>query len=263
MSDYTELHEYLMKALSLKTPPVAIKYFTEMDEDMEWDLADLDFFRPSAPLNLCQFIGQARHHLKKRLVMAEDHVCNIGALSASVEPFDEDMERGEIGIKDGVRSDPKLIAEMFQSLPRIPEGDVQAIAFSPLDKMDIEADQVIIYGDPLQILRVMNGVLYDSASRMEITTSGKYGVCIEGMAASYTSGKAAVSFPYRGERVSSIVQDHEMSITVPMKDMDRVVEGIEKTKHLLPKPIPFGGVDQEPNFLPDYYLTETALKRRG
>jgi uncharacterized protein (DUF169 family) len=263
MADYKELYDYLMKALSLKTPPVAVKYFKEMDEDEVWDLADQEVYRPKAPLNLCQLIGQARYHLKKTIVTDEDHVCNIGALGASVEPFDEDMQNGEIGKKDGVRSNDELIKEMFQTLPRIPEGEVAAIGFSPLDKMDLEADQLIIYGDPLQILRVMNGVLYDTAARMQITTCGKYGVCVEGMAAAYTTGKAAVSFPCRGERVSSIVQDNEMSITVPMKDMERVVEGIEKTKHLLPKPIPFGGVDQEPNFLPDYYLTENALKRRA
>jgi hypothetical protein len=43
----------------------------------------------------------------------------------------------------------------------------------------------------------------------------------------------------------------------------KINKGFEKTKHLLPTLILFGGVDQKPNFLPDYYLTPQAKKRRG
>jgi len=263
MPDYVKQHDYLVRTLSLKTPPVAVKYYRDFDEDVEWGLADLGFYRPKAPLNLCQFVGQARHHKKKTLVTVEDQVCNIGALASGAQIFDEIMEEGTIAQKDGVRATPELCAEMFRTLPRIPFGEIKAIAFSPLDKMDLEADQVIIYGDPLQILKVMNGVLYKTAPRMEITTCAKYGVCVEGMASSYISGKPVVGFPCRGERVSSIVQDQEIFIVIPMVLLDQVIGGIEDTKHLLPSPIPFGGVDQEPTFLPDYYLTKAALKRRA
>jgi hypothetical protein len=78
------------------------------------------------------------------------------------------------------------------------------------------------------------------------------------MANSYVTGTLSFGFPCRGERVSSIVQEGEMFVVVPAKDLDDVIEGLEKTKHLLPTPMPFSGVDQEPTFLPDYYLTETA-----
>jgi len=152
---------------------------------------------------------------------------------------------------------------MFQTLPRIPFGEVKAIAFAPLDKMDIGPNQVIVYGTPLQILKLVQGYLYAEEPRFTITTCAKYGVCVEGMAEAYQTDKPAVGFPCRGERVSSIVQDQELSITIPYRLLPEVIEGSEKTKHLLPTPIPFGGVDQEPNFLPDYYLTESAKKRRG
>jgi len=53
-----------------------------------------------------------------------------------------------------------------------------------------------------------------------------------------------------------------MFVVVPAEDLDDIIEGLEKTKHLLPTPMPFAGVDQEPTFLPDYYLTENAKARR-
>jgi uncharacterized protein (DUF169 family) len=129
--------------------------------------------------------------------------------------------------------------------------------------MEMTPDQVIVYGNPLQVLKLVQGYVYAEEPRFTITTCAKYGVCVEGMAEAYVTGKPAVAFPCRGERVSSIVQDQELSITIPYALLDEVIEGFEKTKHLLPTPIPFGGVDQEPNFLPDYYLTEAAKKRRA
>ncbi len=263
MVDYTKQHDYLVGTLSLPTPPVAVKYYRTYTEGLEWELAEKCFYRPKTPLNVCQLVGLARHHLRKTLATADDQVCNVGALATGMHPFDESMQRGDIAQKDGVRETPELCAEMFQTLPRIPFGDVKAIAFSPLDKMDLEPDQVIIYGNPLQVLKVVNGYLYSTAPRIAFSTSAKYGVCVEAMAATYTTGKPSVGFPCRGERVSSIVQDHEIFVCLPAEDLDKVIEGIERTKHLLPSPIPFGGVDQEPSFLPDHYLTPGAKKRRG
>lgn len=263
MVAHGEQQDWLVRTLALPTPPVAVKYLKRWDEDAEWGLADKGFYRPRVPLNLCQFVGQARHHLRKVVATAEDQVCNIGALVTGAHPYDASMEHGEIAKKDGVRETPELCESMFQSLPRLPFGEVKAIAFAPLDRMDMEPDQVIVYGNPLQVLKLLQGYLYSAAPRFTITTCAKYGVCVEGMAQAYTTGKPAVGFPCRGERVSSIVQDQELSITIPYTQLGDVIEGFEKTKHLLPTPIPFGGVDQEPNFLPDYYLTPQAKKRRG
>ena len=261
--DRKQQSDWLMGTLGLQTPPVAVKYLREWSDDAEWELADKGYYRPKAPLNVCQFVGQARHHLRKVVATPDDQVCNIGALVTGAYPFDEDMEHGEIAKKDGVRKTIELCEAMFQTLPRIPFGEVKAIAFAPLDKMELEPDQVIVYGTPLQMLKLIQGYVYAEEPRFTITTCAKYGVCVEGMAQAYATGKPAVGFPCRGERVSSIVQDQELSITIPYGSLPAVIEGFEKTKHLLPSPIPFGGVDQEPNFLPDYYLTPQAKKRRG
>ncbi len=260
--DVKQQSEWLMRTLSLQTPPVAVKYLREWSEEEEWELADQGYYRPKFPLNACQFVGQARHHLRKVVATAEDQVCNIGALVTGAYPYDESMKHGEIAKKDGVRKTPELCESMFQTLPRLPFGEVKAIAFAPLDKMEMTPDQVIVYGNPLQVLKLVQGYVYAEEPRFTITTSAKYGICVEGMAQAYVTGKPAVAFPCRGERVSSIVQDQELSITIPYLLLSEVIEGFEKTKHLLPTPIPFGGVDQEPNFLPDYYLTEAAKKRR-
>jgi uncharacterized protein (DUF169 family) len=252
MVDEKSRYDLLNELLYLPTPPVAIKYFSSFNEDLQWELADLGFYRPKNPINVCQCVGLARHHKRKILVVGEDMACNVGALAVGMHPFDETMETGEIGIRDGVRETPDCCKELFGSLPRIDYGEVKAVACAPLDEMDLDYDQVVFYGTPLEMLKI----------RLDFSTCAKYGVCVEGMAGSYVSGKPTLGFPCRGERVSSIVQEHEIFVCVAVEQIDDVIEGLEKTKHLLPTPMPFSGVDQEPTFLPDYYLTETAKARR-
>ncbi len=58
------------------------------------------------------------------------------------------------------------------------------------------------------------------------------------MASSYNRGELTVGFPCRGERVSSMVQDHEIYVTVPAEHLEAVVKGLEETKHLLTSPSP-------------------------
>jgi uncharacterized protein (DUF169 family) len=262
MMEYSKQNDWFVRTLSLHTPPVAVKYLTEYSEEVEWDLAEGEFYRPKVPLNICQYVGQARYHGRKTIVTPEDQVCKIGALATGAHPFDTEMQRGEIAKNDGARSTPELCQQMFQEMPYIQFRENKAVLFSPLEKMDRRADQIIIYGTPLQILKLIQGYLYDSEPRFTITTCAKYGICLEGMAQAYVTRKPAVGFPCRGERVSSIVQDFEMFICIPVSLLEKVIEGFDKTKHLLPSPMPFGGVDQEPSFLPEYYLTEHTKKRQ-
>jgi uncharacterized protein (DUF169 family) len=255
-------YELLNKYLKLSMFPVAVKYFPSFDDDLEWELADLGFYRPKNPLNVCQCVGLARHHSRKVLVTSLDMACKVGAMAGGLHPFDEELESGEIGVRDGIRKDPGLCKELFETLPRIEYGEVEAIACAPLHKMDIEYDQIIFYGTPLDVLKIVQAYLWGRGARLETSTAGKYGVCVEGMANSYVTGTLSFGFPCRGERVSSIVQEDEMFVVVPAEDLNDVIEGLEKTKHLLPTPMPFSGVDQEPTFLPDYYLTDHAKKKQ-
>ena len=262
MVDSIAQYELLNKYLKLSMFPVAVRYFQSLDEDLEWELADQGFYRPKNPINVCQCVGLARHHSRKVLVTREDMACKVGALAGGLHPFDEELESGEIGVQDGIRKDPDLCRELFETLPRIEYGAVEAMACAPLHKMDIEFDQVIFYGTPLDTLKIVQAYLWGKGARLETSTAGKYGVCSEGMANSYVTKNLSFGFPCRGERVSSIVQESEMFVVVPAEDLDDIIEGLEKTKHLLPTPMPFSGVDQEPTFLPDYYLTENAKARR-
>jgi uncharacterized protein (DUF169 family) len=133
--DNVFLNEALKRLLNLPTHPVSVKYIGTFDENVEWDLADLGFYRPRNPVNLCQGVGLARHHGRKVLLAAEDMACIIGAAAGGLYPFDKTLASGEIGVKDGFRCNPEFCREMFETLPRIEHSEVEAVAFAPLKEM--------------------------------------------------------------------------------------------------------------------------------
>ena len=47
--DNVFLNEALKRLLNLPTHPVSVKYIGTFDEDVEWELADLGFYRPRNP----------------------------------------------------------------------------------------------------------------------------------------------------------------------------------------------------------------------
>ena len=263
MVSYAVEADRLNNLLRLSTYPVAVKYLVKFDEESEWELVEAGFYKPGTPLNICQFVGLARHHSRSVLATSDNLACKIGALVEGFHPFDAEMSDGRIAIQDGARKDEVLCREMFRTLPRIEAGSIKAIAFAPLGNMSLELDQVIFYGNPLETLRIIQAYLWGNSARLEVSTCGKYGVCAEGMAISYVTQKPSVGFPCRGERASSIVQDDELFLCLPGTFLGGVIEGLEKTRHLLPTPMPFNGVGQFPGFLPDYYLTALARSKRN
>jgi uncharacterized protein (DUF169 family) len=220
---------------------VGVKYFTSFDEELEWKMADAGFYRPKNPINVCQCVGLARHHSRKVLATAEDMACNIGALAVGLEPFDEKMGSGEIGIRDGVRGNPELCRELFETLPRIDFGEVKAIACAPLVDMDLAFDQVVFYGTPLEILKILQAYLWERGARLGFSTSAKYGVCSEGMANCYNTKELSPGFPCRGERVSSISRSRRCSSASPRSTWETSSWGWRRRSTCSQPPCPSAG----------------------
>jgi hypothetical protein len=81
------------------------------------------------------------------------------------------------------------------------------------------------------------------------------------MARGYITKELALGIPCVGERMTSMSMDDELSVSIPINAFNGVLEGLERTKMAAPYPIPFGGMNQIPDYLPDYFLTEYAQKR--
>lgn len=217
--------EILEKRIKIATQPVAIKMLRQDEEFPE------KAKRPSKMGQrwaLCQAFFAARTLGMLVGFMKEDQACPIAQELVGFEkPFDFYTE-GHLShgmftetIEGGKRSE--------EVLPKFAFGEYEKILVGPLSKFeDIVPDLVLVYGNPGQIVRLIQGALYKTGGNIQSYFTGRAG-CIGAIAKCMQSQDYQVVLNGNGERVFGHAQDDEMSFAVPWEKWDALIEGVEGT----------------------------------
>jgi uncharacterized protein (DUF169 family) len=111
--------------------------------------------------------------------------------------------------------------------PLVPPGE--AIVVGPLGSVKFVPDVILIYGNPAQMMLLMNGLQFRDYERFQFFFIGE-GSCADGLAQCYTTGKPALAIPCMGERAFGAVTEDEMLLALPPGMMAKAVEGLQGLK---------------------------------
>ena len=111
--------------------------------------------------------------------------------------------------------------------PLVPPGE--AVVLAPLASGKFYPDVILIYGNPAQMMLLMNGLQFKDYERFQFFFIGE-GACADGLAQCYTTGKPALAIPCMGERAFGAVTDDEMVMALPPGMMTKAVEGLKTLK---------------------------------
>jgi uncharacterized protein (DUF169 family) len=111
--------------------------------------------------------------------------------------------------------------------PTVPPGE--AVVLAPLAAGKFEPDVILIYGNPAQMMLLMNGLQFKDYERFQFFFIGE-GSCADGLAQCYTSGKPALTVPCLAERAFGAVTEDEMVMALPPRMMAKAVEGLQALK---------------------------------
>ena len=140
------------------------------------------------------------------------------------------------------------------SIPLIPAGKYNAIVLAPLVLNPFEPDIILVYGNPAQIMLMINGLQFRDYERFQFFSVGET-ACADSIAQCFNTGKPACTIPCYGERRYGHVQDDEMVMALPPAYLEKVVEGLEGLyKRGIRYPISLFGaqVDPSPGLLGAY-----------
>ena len=207
--------------LRLKSFPVAFKMLENKD-----DLDQIPFMRRAAgKLTMCQLITRVRNFDWTVGATLEDFlgpVCpSIIGLSEVPELFSDGTFRSIVWVKT------KADAQKYeQSIPRLPLGKYQAVAMAPLVYNPFEPDIVLIYGNPAQMMMLINALQFEDYEVMQFFCVGESS-CSDAIARCYLTGKPALTIPCYGERRYGHAQDEDMVMALPVDKMDKALAGLE------------------------------------
>ncbi len=249
MPDWTDLTKKLEALLRLKTFPVAFKLLE--------DPADLDkspwIRRLPHKVTTCQLITIVRTYDWTVGAVADDFVSprctSIIGLSGLPEYILDGTMRSMLWcatVEDARKCE--------ESIPLIPNGKYNAVILAPLVYNPFDPDIILLYGNPAQMILLINAIQFRDYERMQFFSVGE-SACADSIAQCYNTGKPACTIPCFGERRYGHVQDNEMVMALPPDYLKKIVDALEELyQRGIRYPIPLFGaqVDPSPGLLGAY-----------
>ena len=205
--------------LRLKSFPVAMKMMEKKEQ-----LQEVPFLRrPGHKLTMCQMLNLVRNF--------------DWTLGADIENFGLSTCASILGLTelpscytDGtfrsiVWVQTKEDGKRYEAaIPRIATGQYEAVAMAPLVYDPFDPDIVLIYGNPAQMILLINALQFEDYEVMQFHCVGESS-CSDAVARCYLTGKPQLSIPCYGERRYGHAQDDELVMALPADYMEKALRG--------------------------------------
>lgn len=250
MSDITNrFQEVLAKHINPPTLPVGVKLARKGEippAATRYPTRDLGHC-----LAVCQGLTAARTLGWTMGFTKEDHGCPLPNVFLGHVAPDIFLEGAIAG---AYQNDPELAKVMEATYPRWPFGTIQEVWLSPLKKGKFIPDLAVIYGNPAQILCLIQAANFRKGTGLKSVSTGRLG-CSLWLAGVVQNGEPTYLVPGPGERVFAGTQDQEMSFAVPYPEFERISEGLEYIagKGAFRYPVPNLSSLSEPKIPRDYF----------
>lgn len=251
-----KLREALEEHCRLTTTPVAIKLVKEGDAPKQKAKYPLDHM--GHRMAVCQGMSIARTIGWTMAFRDQDYACPLPRVFMGHISPDVFLEGT---IADYYQDDPECKKIMEASYPRWPLGAYKEIWLSPINRCEFVPDLVVAYGNPAQILALIQGANYGSGLGIKSTSSGRYG-CSTWIAGALQADECTYMVPGPGERIFAGTQDHEMSFAVPNSKFAQLIDGLKyvRSKGAYRYPVPNLAILSEPRIPDKYHKIEPSQK---
>jgi uncharacterized protein (DUF169 family) len=218
--DWAKLTRELERLLRLGTSPIAYKRLEKMAElDKIPEVIQLD-----RRASFCQVTALVR---RIGLTVGVTRV-NLGERCARLNGLAPTTEKEVAWEANSFArtwfANVEEARKQMAAYPLIPAGE--AVVLAPLASGKFDPDVVLIYGNPAQMMFLMNGLQFKDYERFQFFFIGE-GSCADGLAQCYTTGKPALAIPCLGEREFGTVTEDEMIMALPPRMIAKAVEGLQ------------------------------------
>ena len=175
----------------------------------------------------CQVIDMARRYGWMIALTREDHICSLGIAALGFEKPTHLHASGTLC--EGMYTETKEAGRRSEAASdRFPVGEYSTLLVAPLDRATFEPHLVCVYGNPAQVMRLIQGALWKRGGKLASGFSGRI-VCSDIIVSTMLTGEPQVVMPCSGDRIFGQTQDHEMAFTIPWDRIEEVVEGLRGT----------------------------------
>lgn len=239
--DLKEINDMLNFYIRPQTFPVAVRLY-EASEKIP-DKARIPKRDLGAAIPVCQGIGIARRYGWTVAISRDDQSCPHGLFVLGFIPGESYLD-GSSAEAAGVgnRDDQ---ARNAHNVSRLEYGKYKCVVAAPLQNATFEPHIILIYGDPAQIVRLVQGSFATTGKALDTPTMGGI-ACGSFIARTMLTDECQMILAGAGDRFFALTQDHELAFTIPWSKAEMVIKGMEKghksgTRYPTPSAFRFDG----------------------
>ena len=223
--DYKAAAAQLKENLRLRTEPFGVTFFKDAADLPEKTRQPSKVF--GKKVTICQGVTLARTYGWPVGLTRDDLLCIPGMLAFGFTPATDPMlELGQLFCEVGFHKGLGPALKEVDTLPRFEPQEVGAIYLCPLERLTLDPEVVVIYGNPAQLGRLIQAATFCLGERVSGDFGGKV-ECASYLIGPYRTGEFRVVIPGQGDRVFSMTQDDEMVLALPNKFLDGLLLGLK------------------------------------
>ncbi|MHA1607792.1 MAG: DUF169 domain-containing protein [Candidatus Freyarchaeota archaeon] len=239
LEKWRNIGKSLEEMLRPHTYPLAVKLVKDESEFPERTR------RPEKKIAVCQALTLSRRYGWTVGVTKEDSGCPAASLNYGWADIDDSLIR-QFFLGVGYVSNDEAAKMLVESMDRLEAGKYGGIVVSPLTRTRILPDLILVYGNPAQIMRLIQGAMYREGRRLKAELIGVTASCSAGIIRTFNTGEYQLVVPGNGDRVFAMTHDDELLFTVPTSKAEELIDGMKKQRvakypvpTALPMPPPF------------------------
>jgi uncharacterized protein (DUF169 family) len=252
-----EAADFIHNDLRLKTLPVGVKFLKNKQEFPEKTR------RPSINLGkkvaICQGITMARNYGWTVGLAQEDIICVPAAIAFGFSSSEDPPESlAQLFCEINFSKDEQAARSEVGSMSSFANGEIEAMVIAPLNRAAFEPDTILIYGNPAQMMRLIQACSYITGERVAGHFGGKV-ECDEYLITPYKTQSPRVVVPGNGERIFAGTQDDEMTFALPAGALSDLLQGLREVGKAIGVRYP---VTPFLNYQPDFPKAHKEMGKR-
>jgi len=221
----------LEEILRPQTYPLAVKLVKDESDFPERTR------RPEQKIAVCQALTMSRRYGWTMGITEKDSGCPGVSLAYGWTKTVDEATLVEFFLGAGYASDEAAAKTIVNNFDRLEPGKYGGVVVSPLTRTKIVPDVILVYGNPAQIMRLIQGAMYKEGKKVKSELAGMSASCTGGIARTFNTGECQVVVPGNGDRIFAATQDHEMLFAIPAAKAEDIIAGM-KAQQLAKYPIP-------------------------
>jgi uncharacterized protein (DUF169 family) len=245
--DYQAAATQLKAAMRLKTEPFGVVFFKDAAALPEKARRPSRVF--GKKVTICQGVTLARIYGWPVGLSQEDLICIPGMLVFGFTPAaDPILELGQLFCEVGFHPELGPALKEVEALPRFEPQEIGAVYLCPLERLTLDPDVVVVYGNPAQLMRLIQAITFSLGHRVTGEFGGKV-ECSQYLIGPYRTGEVRVVIPGAGDRIFSMTQDDEMVVSLPARLLEGALHGLKEAARKIGARYP---VTVYQNFSPEF-----------